>query len=57
MRTLLLTTIAIFLIGYAISMINKGSSSTRYDRKPKDQWNTLSEGEDPTVDEDDPKEK
>lgn len=57
MRTLLLTTIAIFLIGYAISMINKGSTSNRYERKPRDQWNTLNEGEDPTDDEDDPKDK
>lgn len=57
MKSLLLTAIAIFLIGYAISMINKGSTSTRYERKPRDQWNTLSEGEDPTDEEDDPKDK
>lgn len=57
MKSLLLTAIAIFLIGYAISMINKGSTSNRYERKPRDQWNTLNEGEDPTDDEDDPKDK
>lgn len=48
MKSLLLTALAIFLIGYTISMINKGSSSSRYERKPKDKWNKLNEGDDPT---------
>jgi hypothetical protein len=48
MRSLILTALAIFLIGYAISMINKSASSSRYQRKPKDQWNRLNEGDDPT---------
>jgi hypothetical protein len=48
MRSLILTALAIFLIGYAISMINKSVSSSRYDRKPKDDWNKLNKGDDPT---------
>lgn len=48
MRSLILTALAIFLIGYAISMINKSASSSRFQRKPKDQWNRLSQGDDPT---------
>jgi hypothetical protein len=48
MRSLILTALAIFLIGYGISMINKSASSSRYQRKPKDQWNRLNEGDDPT---------
>ena len=55
MRSLILTALAIVLIGYAISMINKSASSSRYQRKPKDQWNRLSEGDDPTQSQDDVK--
>jgi hypothetical protein len=55
MRSLILTALAIVLIGYAISMINKNVSSSRYERKPKDQWNRLSEGDDPTQSQDDVK--
>ena len=51
MKSLILTALAIFLIGYSISMINKGSNSSRYERKPKDKWNSLSDGDDPTTDE------
>ncbi len=57
MKSLLLTALAIFLIGYAISMINKGSSSSRYERKPKDRWNKLNQGDDPSEDPDDLKDK
>jgi hypothetical protein len=48
MRSLLLTAFAIFVIGYAISLLNKGSSSQRYERNSKNQWNSLTKGEDPT---------
>lgn len=48
MRSLILTALAIIFIGYAISLMNKGSNSQRYERKAKNQWNALSNGEDPT---------
>ena len=48
MKSLLLTAFAIFIIGYAISLMNKGSNSQRYERNGKNQWNSLTKGEDPT---------
>jgi hypothetical protein len=48
MRSLILTALAIFFIGYAVSLMNKGSNSQRYERKAKNQWNSLTKGEDPT---------
>ncbi len=48
MRSLILTALAIFFIGYAVSLMNKGSNSQRYQRKAKNQWNSLTNGEDPT---------
>jgi hypothetical protein len=51
MKSLILTALAIFLIGYSISMINKSANSSGYERKPKDKWNSLSDGDDPTTDE------
>jgi hypothetical protein len=40
---------ALFFIGFVIRRLGRKSSSTRYERKPKTPWNSLSEGEDPTV--------
>jgi hypothetical protein len=48
MRSLILTALAIFIIGYAVSLMNKGSNSQRYERKSKNQWNSLTDGQDPT---------
>ena len=48
MRSLILTALAIFFIGYAISLMNKGSNAQRFERKAKNQWNSLTKGEDPT---------
>lgn len=48
MKSLILTAFAIFIIGYAVSLMNKGSNSQRYERKIKNKWNSLTNGEDPT---------
>lgn len=48
MKSLILTALAIFFIGYAVSLMNKGSNSQRYERKAKNKWNALTNGEDPT---------
>jgi hypothetical protein len=48
MKSLILTAFAIFIIGYAVSLMNEGSNSQRYERKAKNKWNSLSNGEDPT---------
>jgi|1048.fasta_scaffold46505_2 hypothetical protein len=48
MRSLILTALAIFFIGYAVSLMNKGSNAQRYERKAMNQWNSLTKGEDPT---------
>ena len=48
MKSLILTALAIFFIGYAVSLMNKGSNSQRYQRKAKNKWNALTNGEDPT---------
>jgi len=48
MKSLILTALAIFFIGYAISILNKGSNSKKYERKAKNQWNSLTDGLDPT---------
>ena len=48
MRSLILTALAIFFIGYAVSLMNKGSNAQRFERKAKNQWNSLTKGEDPT---------
>jgi hypothetical protein len=48
MKSLILTAFAIFIIGYAVSIMNKGSNSQRYERKAKNKWNSLTNGEDPT---------
>lgn len=48
MKSLFFTAFAIVAIGYAISLINKGSNSQRYERKAKNKWNDLTNGQDPT---------
>jgi hypothetical protein len=48
MRSLIFTALAIFSIGYAVSLMNKGNNSQRYERKAKNKWNALNNGEDPT---------
>jgi len=48
MKSLILTAFAIFIIGYAVSLMNKGSNSQRYERKTKNKWNSLTNVEDPT---------
>lgn len=48
MRSLIITALAIFFIGYAVSLMNKGSNAQRFERKAKNQWNSLTKGEDPT---------
>lgn len=48
MKSLILTAFAIFIIGYAVSLMNKGINSQRYERKAKNKWNSLTNGEDPT---------
>jgi hypothetical protein len=41
----------IIAMGYALVRLSrkKSAGESRYERKPKNTWNALSEGEDPTV--------
>ena len=49
MINLLLLFLALFFIGYLIRKLGSKSGPSRYERKGKTPWNSLNEGEDPTL--------
>lgn len=49
MTNILILLAALFFIGYVIKRLGRKSTSSRYERKPQTPWNSLNEGEDPTL--------
>ena len=49
MTNFLILITALFFIGFVVKRLGRKSAPTRYERKPKTPWNSLNEGEDPTV--------
>jgi len=49
MVNLLILLCALFFIGFLIARLSRKSGPSRYERKAQTPWNSLNEGEDPTL--------